>query len=146
MTSNYSIYVHGVITKNPGGTGGWAYLILADIAAHIVDEATGKVFNQPTNTQHSVELIAVTRALEKCPAGRVIIYSDNRSIVEGIKWVADRLKQKGPDENFPICKYSNLWHAMRRRTEDVISEWLSKDSGNPFNELCHEKSRSVLRK
>ena len=77
------ITIDGSITKNPGGTGGWACIFrLGD---------KGKViygFEERT-TNNRMELMAAIKALEHLKTGcQLIIYCDSQYVVKGItEWL-----------------------------------------------------------
>ena len=128
------IWTDGSCLVNPGGPGGWAYLIQG------ADGRTRSAAGSETSTTNNrMELLAAICALEAVAAGSMVeVTSDSEYVVQGASkwvlkwyvsglWTPSGLKKKNRD----------LWErliAARDRLSSVHWRWVRGHSGDPNNE------------
>lgn len=114
------IYTDGSCLKNPGGPGGWAFVIVGD---DIVVRSGG----EPKTTNNRQEIMAILEAVlwMKTPA-TLKIYSDSQyaiGVLSG-KW--------NPQKNLDlIAQFKSASKAHK-----VSFEWVRGHDGNEFNEIA----------
>ena len=130
------IYTDGSCTKNPGGKGGWAAILVFNGKEK---EISG---GEPVTTNNRMELTAAIRGLgalkEPCD---VTLYSDSnylvRSISEGWVWGWKKKNwiKKRPDTPVPNA---DLWQELLPllSTHHVNFIWIRGHNGHPYNERC----------
>jgi ribonuclease HI len=126
-------YTDGSCLKNPGGPGGWSFLLFCDGKA--VNPSCLISDHLPETTSNRAELIAVIRALQAVPENTHIeILSDSRYVVNGANcWTSAWAKRKWKN-----VKNADLWQelvALKDKRHCKFT-WLRGHAGDQHNERC----------
>jgi ribonuclease HI len=135
------IYTDGACESNPGGPGGWGFLILED--GRLVREECGGTA-LPT-TSNRMELLAVIMALESLPAPTAVtVRSDSRYVVSNAKlhlrkWKRNGWKTSAKNGHQPV-KNQDLWQRLDQAAGPHRVEWqhVRGHAGEPGNEGADE--------
>lgn len=137
------IYTDGACQSNPGGPGGWGFLILED--GHLVREECGGTAS-PT-TSNRMELLAVIMALESLPAPTAVtVRSDSRYLVSNAKLHLRKWKRNGwktsAKNGYAPVKNQDLWERLDQAAGTRV-EWqhVRGHAGEPGNERADELAR-----
>lgn len=136
------LWTDGCCLRNPGGPGGWAYLIV-DEDEEIIGEAHG---GERVSTNNRMELKAVIEALafvEKWyPEDEVTVVSDSLYVVKGVnewrhKWKKNgwRLGKNGKGK--PVKNFE-LWKQLDALAGEHVFLWVKGHSGVELNEYADE--------
>lgn len=121
-TPSYTIYCDGACIRNPGGRGGWGFVLL-DRHREIVREANGHI-PAPT-TSNRAEILAAARGLEAVPEGATVrVWSDSQYVIFTMS------------RNWRTKKNKDLWRQLKTlcKTRRVEWAWLRGHAGNLWNE------------
>ncbi|HEV2790498.1 MAG TPA: ribonuclease H [Solirubrobacterales bacterium] len=139
------IWTDGCCLVNPGGAGGWAFVVEAD--GEVISEEWG---SEPETTNNRMELMAVIEALPWAEGRRVRIVSDSKYVVDGATgwvhtWKAHGWKRP-TRRGFRAVKNVELWKVLDGLLYptpggahgDAIPvaklEWVKGHDGAVFNE------------
>jgi len=113
------IYTDGGCDKNPGGTGGWAYLILDGQSSW---ECSGKVEN---TTNNRMELSAAIYALENLKSPRIIdLFTDSQYLVRGMnEWIFSWIKRGWKVKDGNPVKNAELWQKLHALSQQHQISW-----------------------
>lgn len=136
-----SVYTDGSVLFNPGGPGGWAFII-----PQLNGEEIVRTGSENSTTNNRMEIRAVLQAikyikengLESCH-----VYSDSQYIVNTInKWIYSWERY-----GFRGKKNVDLWVQIcdLMKEVDVKATWVPGHSGNEYNEKCDKLAREVYR-
>lgn len=134
------VYTDGSISKNPGGFGGWAAVI---IAAGAVCEIAG---SKADTTNNQMELMGPIRALQaiKEPSD-VMILSDSQYVVLGFtEWLPGWIKAGILD----MKKNADLWRELLDAVafhKKVHWVWVRGHKGMHFNEEADRLAGEAMR-
>ena len=146
--SDIIAYTDGGCRGNPGGIGGWAF-VLVDRARRQALERSDAVAE---TTSNRMELQAVIEALAavRRPSARILVLSDSKYVVNcGSKWIAG-WKQRGWKRKTGELKNVDLLQQLHLRfaPHDVEWRWLPGHAGEPGNErvdlLVNEAMDSLI--
>lgn len=114
------IYTDGSVNKNPGGTGGYAaVLIFKTQTKTIIKEVAGGDFSTTNNRMEMMGAIIGLETLKR-PA-RVVLMSDSQYVVKGMKqYVPGWLSRGGGLEGRPNA---DLWRRMLKAAERHEVKW-----------------------
>lgn len=135
------VYTDGSIRVNPGGPGGWGFVVVRDGDAK--EQVSG---GSPSTTNNIMEMTAVIEAilfLKDEP--KFTIVSDSQYVVKGVNqymhgWAAKR---------WPIkVKNRELWQRMHELfdSERMAIEWCRGHNGNAFNEIADYLAGQEMRR
>ncbi len=138
------LYTDGACLANPGGPGGWCFLIANHEELTITDKT--QFFSGGTNstTNNRMELTAVLEALSWCEKNNrtnMMIYSDSSYCVNSInKWMYSWAKRNWKDvKNVDLLKIIfPLAGKVKARME-----WVRGHNGNVFNEFCDGQAEKM---
>lgn len=123
-----SIYTDGSCLKNPGGAGGWAFVLLeGDIEWHISG-------GEKSTTNNRMELSAVIEALKfvsKNDVSSFTIYSDSKYVINCA------------DGTFKRKKNIDLWDIfdIESKSKQIKWEWVKGHNGDKYNEIVDKLAR-----
>lgn len=132
MSDFISVYTDGSCLKNPGGSGGYAFLL--------VDESRNfstlaKSFFEPATTNNRMELKAIISAVKFLNSftslnKKFTIYSDSEYSVKGFnEWSKNWIKK-----NFKDVKNDDLWRELLSLNFDNIQlKWVKAHDINRYN-------------
>lgn len=135
-TDTIYVFTDGSCLKNPGGPGGWAYVMWLGEDKH---EEYG---HDAKTTNNRMEMMAAIKALEVIPATRTVhIYSDSQYLIQGaskwlVGWKARKWKTKGKSD----VLNRDLW----QRIDALILKhkvswfWVRGHNGHLENERCDQ--------
>ncbi len=139
MSDHISVYTDGSCLKNPGGNGGYAFLLVDESR----DFSTlAKSFFEPNTTNNRMELkavIAAVRFLNSTSSGReFIIYSDSEYSVKGLnQWSKNWIKK-----NFKDVKNDDLWRELLSLNFNNIElKWVKAHDVNKYNNFVDKIAR-----
>lgn len=119
------LYTDGSCLANPGGSGGYGFLLLDTSTGEIQDNAEG--FFSTTNNR--MEMMAAIEGLAIVPRGtKVELVSDSQYLVKTLQGVFAKRKNR------------DLWAALDRAMEgkQVSVRWIRGHASNPYNNQCDE--------
>ena len=124
------IYTDGSCIKNPGGPGGWAFVLIESEREYLVSSGC------KVTTNNRMELTAVIEALSfVTPKSRCVIYSDSQLVINCAlgKW-----KRKAN---------LDLWelYDIESKDKDITFEWVKGHSGNKYNEIVDKLALNEAR-
>ncbi|MCE1246600.1 MAG: ribonuclease HI [Firmicutes bacterium] len=142
------IYTDGACIKNPGGPGGWGYVMIRD----------GKVYEKggfsPETTNNRMELTAAIEALKTIDSikQKAAVYTDSQYVKNGItvwikSWKAHGWERKGSGGDKEI-KNLELWQELDQLNGNNLVEWrwVRGHAGNPNNCRADEIATGFARK
>jgi len=135
LTQAIEIYTDGACRGNPG-PGGWGVLLIA--GKHQKTMHGG----DPETTNNRMELTAAIEALNALKDhSRVILYTDSKYVMDGIKEWMPNWKNRGwkTAAKKPV-KNKDLWQALDEATgrHEIDWRWVKGHNGNPGNEMADE--------
>lgn len=129
-------YTDGGCRGNPGGVGGWAFLLVDTATGRALERAGG----EERTTNNRMELTAAIRALEalRGESRNVVVRSDSRYLVDLCSkwlpgWKARGWRRSGNQPILNLDLVQQLDVLMARHF--VHWEWVKSHSGEPGNEL-----------
>ena len=135
------VYTDGSCLHNPGGSGGWAYCILADGA---IKKASG---GDPETTNNRMELTAAIKALCAIPEGTSLLLStDSQYLKNGItKWLAGWKRRHWRRATGEPVLNRDLWEQLDAllTKRKVHFQWVKGHAGNHYNEICDTLAREA---
>lgn len=139
MKDNWlKVYTDGSCLENPGGPGGWAYIILWISDLDIVEKEFICFDSESNTTNNRMELTAVINALKQ--SGREYykfeIYTDSKYVINCAthKW--------------KINKNRDLWIQWENVSHGKVIKWhwVKAHNGNKYNELVDKKAFNIAKK
>ena len=135
MTDKIEIYTDGACRGNPG-PGGWGALLIS--GKHEKTMHGG----EPETTNNRMELTAAIEALNALKsASGVILYTDSKYVMDGIKdWMPNWKKRGWKTSARKPVKNKDLWQLLDEATQrhDIDWRWVKGHSNNPGNEKADE--------
>jgi ribonuclease HI len=134
-------YTDGSIRENPGGPGGWAFVVVRDEDAR--EQVSG---GSPSTTNNIMEMTAVIEAilfLKDEP--KFTIVCDSQYVVKGVNDYMHSWARK----NWPLkVKNRELWQLMHSLFDPnrMTIEWVRGHSGNAFNEIADYLAGKEMRR
>jgi ribonuclease HI len=129
------IYTDGACRGNPG-PGGWGALLIS--GKHEKTMHGG----EPETTNNRMELTAAIEALNALKsASAVILYTDSKYVMDGIKdWMPNWKKRGWKTSARKPVKNKDLWQLLDEATQrhDINWRWVKGHSDNPGNEKADE--------
>jgi len=130
------IYTDGACTKNPGGRGGWAFIIEG------LGERIERCGSHPSTTNNRMELTAAIEGLKALPTAPLIVtvVSDSQYVVKGASvWSKNWIRKGRLGENTLLANV-DLWRELLALAERhrVTWEWVRGHNGHPQNERCDQ--------
>ena len=114
------IYTDGSCLKNPGGEGGWAFVIVKDKEIDSIGYGSN-----PSTTNNRMELQAVIQALRYVDKGEYNLYTDSQLVLKcatGV-WKIKANTDLWNDYNIASVEKKINWH------------WVKAHNGNKYNEI-----------
>lgn len=145
------IWTDGCCLRNPGGRGGWAYVI--EVKGRIVHQQSG---GEPSSTNNRMELMAAVEALHNADVGSIVeIVSDSTYVVKGATswmstWKANgwtrRVYGGKKGEREEVANLA-LWQEMDRLIghRTVRFSWIKGHDNHRFNERADELASAAAR-
>jgi ribonuclease HI len=146
------IWTDGCCLKNPGGAGGWAFVVEDKGSGRVLHEASG---GHPKTTNNRMELIAAIKglrwAIEHWPEEKIEVWSDSKYVVEGMnawrhswKGFGWRKKALSPDK----VANAKLW--VQLDEADLLLDgcrfvWVKGHNGTPLNEQADRLADAAAR-
>jgi ribonuclease HI len=129
----------------PGGVGGWAYLLVEPETGHRQTDAD----SHPRTSNNCMELTAVIRGLASLPDNcRVHLVVDSEYVHRGITqwlpgWIANGWRAGG--RRLRPLKNERLWRRLVEQLQrhELDSQWVRGHSGHPENELVDRLAREA---
>ncbi len=135
LTHIIEIYTDGACRGNPG-PGGWGALLIS--GKHEKTMHGG----EPETTNNRMELTAAIEALNALKsASGVILYTDSKYVMDGIKdWMPNWKKRGWKTTARKPVKNKDLWQLLDEATQrhDIDWRWVKGHSDNPGNEKADE--------
>lgn len=138
------VYTDGSCRVNPGGVGGYAAVIIDELA----DSNSIKIIagGDPSTTNNRMELTAVLRALEYFDgidySGDITIYTDSQYVSRAINegWLETWINKL-----FKNVKNQDLWLLIWKYIckLDVKIEWVKAHNNHEYNELADRLAREA---
>ena len=135
------VYTDGSIRKNPGGPGGWGFVVVRDGVAS--EQVAG---GSPSTTNNIMEMTAVIEAILFLKDElRFTIVSDSQYVVKGVNEYMWSWCAKGWPER---VKNRELWQFMHSifEREFMSIEWVRGHAGNAHNEIADYLAGQEMRR
>ncbi len=135
------VYTDGSIRVNPGGPGGWAFVVVRDGDAR--EQVSG---GSPSTTNNIMEMTAVIEAilfLKDEPSFTVV--SDSQYVVKGVnEYMHNWARKRWPAK----VKNVELWKRMHEMFDPsrMKIEWVRGHAGNGFNEIADYLAGQEMRR
>jgi ribonuclease HI len=127
-------YTDGGCRGNPGGIGGWAFVLIDPRTQRALERAGG--INDTTNNRMEMQAAIEALAAIRSPRARVVVHSDSRYLVDACsKWLAG-WKARGwrrADGALANIELLQQLDALQQR-HDVSWRWVAGHSGDVGNE------------
>lgn len=137
MTKATEVYTDGACERNPGGRGGWGW---------VVDETTFGLGGDPSTTNQRMEIRAALEAVRALPRP-LVVWSDSKYVVNCFeqswwrKWQANGWKTSNKQ---PVVN-QDLWEPLiELATTDVTFRWVKGHSGVSLNEVADRLANSGM--
>jgi ribonuclease HI len=147
--SDVRIWTDGACLRNPGGEGGWAFIV-ETCGDAVLAEDSG--YERETTSQR-MELTALIHALRWAGKRRVEIHSDSKYAVEGSMVWMQRWKQhgwtrKGRNGKRPAPENLDLWRIIDQLLQGslVTIHWVKGHDGSRFNEMADKLATQAARR
>ena len=130
---DYLLYTDGACTKNPGGAGGWAYIVIPNKKNGEEIVSSGGV---KSTTNNKMEVVAITEGLKEIPKGKSVeIISDSEYALKTMKG------------EYRTKKNLEYWEALVKAMEgkDIYTRWVRGHAGDPFNERCDKLAEKAAK-
>jgi len=129
MTATTEAYTDGACERNPGGRGGWGW---------VVDENTFGLGGDPSTTNQRMEIRAALEAVRVLPRP-LTVWSDSKYVVncfEQAWWRKWRANGWTNSKKEPVAN-RDLWEPLvELATRDVTFRWVKGHSGVSLNEVA----------
>lgn len=143
----YHIFTDGSCFPNPGGSGGWSYVVY-DKTWNPIKEDSGF---SPSTTNNRMELVGVIEAVKYVRSLGIrmnaAIYCDSEYVVKGCNvWLKSWLKKKKldlQDLGASSVKNPDLGAQLVNVTEVASINWVRGHSGNVGNERADYLAESA---
>jgi ribonuclease HI len=139
------IYTDGSCLKNPGGAGGWAFVVVHN--NKIIHEASG---TSPSTTNNIMEMSAVIQALlwasDNAHGEAIHILTDSQYIINGIQeWSHNWIRNGWQTTLGKPVKNADLWKTLIGKTSILNPEfhWVKSHNNNPMNDRADELARNA---
>lgn len=122
---NYIIYTDGGCDINPGGKGGYGYVIINTDTGEVTEGSHG--FESTTNNR--MEVMAAIEALSEIPKGSVVkLHADSQYLLKTI------------EGEFAKKKNTDLWDRLDSAMDgiEITTVWVRGHNGDQYNERCDE--------
>ena len=139
--NKFIIFTDGSCIKNPGGPGGWSYIVL-DANWKFLKAGFG---GDRSTTNNRMEMMGVIEGLFAIDDGPILIMSDSEYVVKGINhWMKLWAEKHWPDK----VKNSDLWKTVHEFASkiEIKAKWVRGHSGNPYNEQCDKLAQSARKR
>jgi ribonuclease HI len=140
------VWTDGCVLKNPGGAGGWAWVLEKD--GEEIDRACG---GSDATTNNIMEMTAVIAGLQAV-TGPVEIISDSQYVIHGItlwihRWKRNGWRRKGRGgKALPIAN-QELWVQLDALVRpNVVFSWVKGHNNAHFNELADQLAGEEARR
>jgi ribonuclease HI len=131
LTATIEIFTDGACRGNPG-PGGWGVLLIAG------DRRRTMYGGERDTTNNRMELTAAIEALNALNGSRkVVLYTDSKYVMEGVKSWMDGWKQRGwKTSNRKPVKNQDLWEALDEAAgrHEIDWKWVRGHTGVAGNE------------
>ena len=131
--SKVKIYTDGGCDVNPGGTGGWAFLIIPPGQDRVI-ERSGR---EERSTNNRMELTAALRALESLESSsEVELFTDSQYLARGMtQWIHNWVRSRWTLKDGSPVKNSDLWKRLSEASKRhrVTWTWVRGHKGDPYN-------------
>jgi ribonuclease HI len=128
------VFTDGSCLKNPGGPGGWAYVMWLGEDKH---EQFG---HDQKTTNNRMEVIAAIMALEDIPSPRAVhVYSDSQYLIQGAsKWISGWKIRGWKTKGGSDVLNKDLWLRLdaQIKKHSVTWFWVRGHNGHRENERC----------
>ncbi len=146
------IYTDGSISKNPGGTGAHASIVVKNIGDFLwLNEKARSDFVTTSNIQEmKAALLGLSslKAEEKHPCS-IKLFSDSQYLVNGFlslpRWMKESNFKDRPNVEIWEKLYSECT-SLKKKGFDLEMLWVKGHSNNHFNDLVDDMARRVMRK
>tara|TARA_B100001059_G_C17626592_1_gene472240 strand:- start:101 stop:541 length:441 start_codon:yes stop_codon:yes gene_type:complete len=141
--NHFIIYTDGSCLKNPGGPGGWAFIVVHD------DGETCVSGHHAETTNNRMELMATIQALEHAREsldGTITLYTDSSYVKNGItKWIKGWKKNGWKTAAGTPVKNHDLWEQLMELNEEisVTWEWVKAHADNKYNNMVDHLAREA---
>ncbi|MBU0517379.1 ribonuclease HI [bacterium] len=137
------IYTDGGCDKNPGGTGGWAYLIIQGPTSL---ECSGRVEN---TTNNRMELSAAIYALYSLKSGHIVdLYTDSQYLSRGMnEWIFSWIKRGWKVKDGNPVKNVELWqklHALSQKHQ-ITWNWVKGHADDEYNQRVDKLVQQAMK-
>jgi ribonuclease HI len=115
-----NIYTDGSCLKNPGGEGGWAFVVVKDNEIDSIGYGSN-----PSTTNNRMELFAVIQALSVVDKGEYNLYTDSQLVLKCATGI------------WNIKANIELWNEYNVVSQDkkINWYWVKAHNGNKYNEI-----------
>ena len=125
-----SIYTDGSCLKNPGGKGGWAFVLLEN------DEEIYGSGSESSTTNNRMELVAVIEALKFVKNNNYNIFSDSKLTINCAQNIWKRKANLDLWQEYDIVS----------KNKKIIWYWVRSHNGNKYNELVDKLAKDEAKK
>lgn len=137
MQEKVEIYTDGSCYPNPGGKGGWGFIVVIDDQE--IHRDSGGADN---TTNNRMEMTAIIKAMEFCeqevPHNNIVIYTDNKYCKNGYhKWMRSWERYNWRTSSGSIPENLDLWKQMYNLQGYTI-EWVKGHADNKWNNKTDE--------
>lgn len=131
------VWTDGCCLKNPGGAGGWAYVVADEHNTVLCKHSGGE--RSTTNNRMEMEAVlhGIRRARLMFPKDDIEVISDSRYVVNGASEWMQSWKRKGWKKRGKPVKNADLWKAIDDALDDQVTLlWVRGHTGVHLNEVC----------
>lgn len=139
-----AVYTDGSCLRNPGGAGGWAYVIV-----YPDSKLCRQSGHEKATTNNRMELTAALRALQSLTAGsNVHLFTDSKYVRNGILYWLEGWRKRGwlTSSKEPVVN-QDLWEQLDAEDDrHMISwQWVRGHNGHQYNEMCDRLASKAAR-
>lgn len=137
--AQYEVYTDGSCIDNPGGPGGWGFLLVHN------GKETSLFGGTISTTNNKMEMLAAIKALESIDEpSTVVVYTDSKYLINGItKWARGWKRNGWKLSSGKTAKNIELWERLMVVSDKhaISWRWVRGHSGDRGNEIADELAR-----
>ncbi len=138
------LYTDGSCTDNPGGSGGWAYVVIDN------GEEFPNSGGEAHTTNNRMELLAfyngIKFILETFPNRKIKVFTDSKYLYHGVTnwmygWAKNNWMRDGKKEVLNVDIWKGILNIVAPHKDFLSFSWVKGHNGNKYNELCDKLAR-----
>jgi ribonuclease HI len=143
------LYTDGSCPKNPGGPGGWGF-ILRSKDGSLEHKQMGGAASTTNNIMEMMPVIEALKLLAIKPF-KITLCSDSQYVVYGItkwrwKWKKNNWQTKDYESGEWVdVKNVDLWKQLDEllQQHEFVGDWVKGHAGHPENEMCDQMAEEA---